>query len=63
MVCEFRDVFLEDIYDLPPEREIGFALDLVTGTSSISMGPYGMSTSEIWELKKHLEVLLEKIFV
>ncbi|XP_050875789.1 uncharacterized protein LOC127079454 [Lathyrus oleraceus] len=51
-VCEFLEVFPEDISDLPPEREIGFTIDLVPDTSPVSMAPYGMSASKLSELKK-----------
>ncbi|MCI94210.1 cellular nucleic acid-binding protein, partial [Trifolium medium] len=37
---EFLDVFSEDISDVPPEREVDFTIDLVPGTSPISMAPY-----------------------
>ncbi|GAU47917.1 hypothetical protein TSUD_404700 [Trifolium subterraneum] len=40
VVSEFLDVFPEDIYDLPPEREVEFSIDLVPSTSPISMAPY-----------------------
>ncbi|GAU48060.1 hypothetical protein TSUD_377340 [Trifolium subterraneum] len=63
VVSEFSDVFLEDISDLPPEREVEFSIDLVPGTSPISMAPYRMSASELNELKKQLEELLEKKFI
>ncbi|MCI36413.1 retrotransposon protein, partial [Trifolium medium] len=63
IVCEFPDVFLEDIFDLPPEREVEFTIDLIPGTSPISMAPYRMSSSELNELKKQLEELLEKRFI
>ena len=39
-----------------------FAIDLVPGTSPISTAPYRMSASELGELKKLLEELLEKQF-
>ncbi|MCI78642.1 enzymatic polyprotein, partial [Trifolium medium] len=29
VVCEFPDVFPDDILDLPPEREVEFAIDVV----------------------------------
>ncbi|MCI80041.1 RNA-directed DNA polymerase (Reverse transcriptase), partial [Trifolium medium] len=29
VVCEFPDVFLDDISDLPPEIEVEFAIDVV----------------------------------
>ncbi|GAU51606.1 hypothetical protein TSUD_414380 [Trifolium subterraneum] len=63
VVSEFSDVFPEDISDLPPEREVEFGIDLVPGTSPISMAPYRMSASELNELKKQLEELLEKKFI
>ncbi|MCI63111.1 cellular nucleic acid-binding protein, partial [Trifolium medium] len=48
------------ISDVPPEREVEFTIDLVPGTSPISMAPYRKSASELNELKKQLEELLEK---
>ena len=63
IVSEFPDVFPDDISDLPPEREVEFAVDLVPGTSPVSMSPYRMSASELRELKKQLEELLEKRFI
>ncbi|MCI64551.1 RNA-directed DNA polymerase (Reverse transcriptase), partial [Trifolium medium] len=38
-------------------------IDLVPGTSPISMAPYRMLASELNELKKQLEELLEKSFI
>lgn len=63
VVCEFPEVFPEDIRDLPPEHEVEFTIDLVPDTSSVFMTPYRMSASELGELKKQLEYLLEKKFV
>ncbi|MCI43610.1 RNA-directed DNA polymerase (Reverse transcriptase), partial [Trifolium medium] len=63
VVCEFPGVFLGDIYDVPPEREVEFTIDLVPGTGPISMAPYWMSASELKELKKQLEELLENKFI
>ncbi|MCI62277.1 enzymatic polyprotein, partial [Trifolium medium] len=60
VVCEFPDVFPGDVSDVTPEREVEFSIDLVPGTGPISMAPYQMSTSELKELKKQLEELLEK---
>lgn len=52
VVCEFSEVFLEDISDLPPEHEVEFAIDLVHDTSHVSMAPYRMYASEQSDLKK-----------
>ena len=47
----FPEVF-EDVYGLPPEREVEFSIDLVPGTGPISIAPYRMSPVELSELKK-----------
>ncbi|MCI83326.1 RNA-directed DNA polymerase (Reverse transcriptase), partial [Trifolium medium] len=60
VVCEFPGVFSGDVSDVPPEREVEFTINLVPGTGPISMEPYWMSASELSELKKQLEELLEK---
>ncbi|XP_058773742.1 uncharacterized protein LOC131647945 [Vicia villosa] len=52
-----------DICDLRLKQEVEFAIDIVPGTSHVSMTPYRMSLSELSVLKKHLEDLLEKKFV
>lgn len=51
MVKEFSDVFLDDIPEFPPQREIGFSIDLVPGTRPISIAPYWMLPL-LTELKK-----------
>ncbi|XP_058741293.1 uncharacterized protein LOC131613662, partial [Vicia villosa] len=63
IVCDFAEVFPEDVSDLPPEREVEFSIDLVPGTSPVSMAPYRMSAFELKELKSQLEDLLEKKFI
>ena len=55
VVCEFPEVFPDEIPDVPPEREVEFAIDLVPGTISLSMAPYRMSASELSELQKQLD--------
>ncbi|MCI85981.1 cellular nucleic acid-binding protein, partial [Trifolium medium] len=47
VVCEFPDVLPGDVSDVPPEREVEFAINLIPGTSPISMAPYRMSASEL----------------
>jgi len=63
VVCEFLEVFPDVIPDVPPEREVEFSIDLVPGTKPVSMAPYRMPASELAELKKQLEDLLDKKFV
>jgi predicted aspartyl protease len=63
VVCDFPEVFPDEIPDVPPEREVEFSIDLVPRTKLVSMTPYHMSASELAELKKQLEDLLDKKFV
>ncbi|GKV43108.1 hypothetical protein SLEP1_g50442 [Rubroshorea leprosula] len=51
VVCEFPDVFSEDLPSLPPDREIEFPVDLVPGTRPISKALYRMAPTELKELK------------
>ena len=51
VVCEFSDVFLKDLTELPPHREIEFSIDLIRGTMSISVAPYLFVLIELQELK------------
>jgi hypothetical protein len=59
----FSRSFPDEIPDVPPEREVEFANDLIPGTKPVSMAPYRMSASELAELKKQLEDLLDKKFI
>jgi len=63
VVQEFIDVFPNEIPGLPPKREIEFAIDLIPGASPVSISQYRMAPSELAELKKQLEDLLEKQFI
>ena len=60
IVCEFPDVFPEDLPGLPPDRDIEFKIVLIPGTAPISRRPYRMPPNELAELKKQLQELLEK---
>ena len=63
MVREFVDMFPEDLPGLPPEREIEFEIELLPGTTPISITPYLMEPVELRELKVQLEELLERGFI
>ncbi|KAA0067805.1 Retrotransposable element Tf2 [Cucumis melo var. makuwa] len=51
VVNEFREVFLDDLSGLPPDREIEFTIELLPGTAPISQAPYRMAPSELKELQ------------
>ena len=60
VVCEFLDVFPEDVPRLPPDRDVEFSIELEPGTAPISQCPYHMALKELAEMKKQLEELLKK---
>ncbi|XP_060209835.1 uncharacterized protein LOC132636820 [Lycium barbarum] len=60
VVCEFPDVFPENLPGLPPEREVEFPIEVISGTTPISITPYRMAPAELKELKNQLQELLEK---
>jgi hypothetical protein len=63
VVCEFPDVFPEDLPGLPPERDVEFVIELKPGTTPISRRSYRMPPNELAELKIQLQDLLEKGFI
>jgi hypothetical protein len=63
VVCEYADVFLNELPGMPPDRDIEFAIELQPGTTPISKRPYWMPPIELAELKKQLQELLDKGFI
>ena len=63
VVRDFLDVFPDDLPGLPPEREIDFPIDLVSGTAPISLPPYRMAPAELKELKTQLQDLVDRGFI
>jgi hypothetical protein len=63
VVCEYADVFPDELPGMPPDRDIEFAIELQPGTTPISKRPYRMPPDELAELKKQLQELLDKGFI
>jgi hypothetical protein len=63
VVCEFEDVFPEELPELPPDRDVEFVIYLVPGTAPIAQSPYRMAEVELKLLKAELDSLLEKGFI
>jgi hypothetical protein len=62
-VCEFPDVFPDELPGLPPNRDVEFGIELILGITPISRRPYRMPLDELAKLKKKLEELLKKGFI
>ena len=60
IVCEYPDVFPEELPGMPPDRDIEFVIELVPGTGPIAQKPYRMNPAELDELKKQLDDMLRK---
>ena len=52
VISEFVDVFLDELPGLPPNREVEFGIDLVSGATLIFKAPYRLSLAELKELKQ-----------
>ena len=63
IVCEYVDVFPDELPGLPPHRDVDFGIELHPGTSPISMTPHRMAPVELQELRFHLQELLDKGFI
>jgi hypothetical protein len=53
-------VFPKELSNLPLDRDVEFAIELVPGTTPISRRPYQMPPNELAELKVQLKALLDK---
>ncbi|KAK1653008.1 hypothetical protein QYE76_070813 [Lolium multiflorum] len=63
VVCDFPDVFPEELPGMPPDRSVEFVIELVPGTAPVSRRPYRMPREELVELKKQLEELEGKRYI
>jgi hypothetical protein len=63
VVCDYPDVFPDELPGMPPDRGIEFAIELQPGTAPISKRPYRMPPAELAELKRQLQELLDKRFI
>jgi hypothetical protein len=62
-VCEYLDVFPDELPGMPPDRDVEFVIELQPGTAPISKRPYRMPPKELAELKNQLQVLLDKGYI
>ncbi|GKF97808.1 hypothetical protein Tco_0293629, partial [Tanacetum coccineum] len=60
-ICDFEDVFLEDLAGLPPQRQVEFRIDLVLGATPIAKSPYRLAPSEMQELSGKLQELQARV--
>ena len=54
VVCEYEDVFPDELPRLPLYKDVDFIIELHLGTSPISVTPHIMAPVELHELKVQL---------
>ncbi|GJR15303.1 putative reverse transcriptase domain-containing protein [Tanacetum coccineum] len=62
VVRDFLRVFPDDLFGLPPSREIEFHIELVRGAIPVMKSPYRLTPSEMKELSGQLKELHDKGF-
>ena len=63
VVCEYEDVFPDELPGLPLYRDVDFIIKLHPSTSLISMTSHRMEPAELQELKVQLQELLDRGFI
>jgi hypothetical protein len=63
IVCEFSDVFLEDLPDMPTNWDVEITIQLQPSMGPISRWPYKMTPKELAKLKVQLKELLDKGYI
>ena len=63
VVCEYEDVFLDELLGLPLQKVVDLCIELHPGTSPISMTPHRMAPVELQEVRVQLIELLDKGFI
>ena len=63
VVNEFPDVFPDELPGIPPDRQIDFRIELVPGATPVAKTPYRLAPTEMQELMKQLQELLDKGFI
>ncbi|KAG8478536.1 hypothetical protein CXB51_028289 [Gossypium anomalum] len=62
-IKEFQNVFPEELLGLPPNQKVEFGIDLLLGTTPVSIAPYRMAPKELVELKAQIQELLNRGFI
>ncbi|GJT45537.1 reverse transcriptase domain-containing protein [Tanacetum coccineum] len=58
VICDFPEVFPEELPRRPPPRQVEFQIDLVPGAAPVAHAPYRLAPSEMRELVVQLQELL-----
>jgi hypothetical protein len=62
-ISKFPVVFPEELPGMPPNCEIDFVIELVSGTAPIFKRPFRMAANQLVELKEQIKELLDKGYI
>ncbi|XP_035830755.1 uncharacterized protein LOC118480153 [Helianthus annuus] len=63
VVRDYEDVFPEDLPRIPPEREVEFEIELISGAKPVAKASYRLAPSELQNLMSQIQDLLDKGFI
>ncbi|WVZ93551.1 hypothetical protein U9M48_039522 [Paspalum notatum var. saurae] len=63
VVCEYPDVFLDELSRMPPDREVEFLIELLPGTTPIAKRQYRVAPKEQELIRENIDELLGKGFI
>nr|GEV80907.1 hypothetical protein [Tanacetum cinerariifolium] len=62
VIRDFPKVFLEELPELPPPRQVEFRIDLVTGDAPVARAPYRLASSEMKVVGTTTRAARERIY-
>ena len=60
---DFQDIFSEELNELPPTREVDYAIDFVANAAHVAKVPYRHSLAQNIELENQVKDLLNKGYI
>ena len=63
VVCDFPDVFPEELPEMPPDKAVEFMIELEPGTAPISKRLYKIAPPELELLKEKINMYMEKGYI
>nr|GEW15299.1 hypothetical protein [Tanacetum cinerariifolium] len=63
VICNFPEVFPDDLPGLPPPRQVEFRIKLIPDAIPVARAPYRLAPSELKELSYQLKELSKKGFI
>nr|GFA05740.1 putative reverse transcriptase domain-containing protein [Tanacetum cinerariifolium] len=63
MICNFPEVFPDDLPGLPPPRQVEFKIKLILDAAPVARAPYHLALFKLKELSDQMKELSEKGFI